>query len=176
VRIEIADSLVPIPNIIVTSTEYLIQLDNTRPLPTPILASPTIDIHIASGGDCKDVIAGDTITGCFVARDLYFGGFSLSTEPNTAAIPSTQPTPTAHACPGALPSPLVVLSGTSQTAAHPGNKWVLNTSIAPSPGKKMKPCGYVIRLDVSDRSIVNSQPGSHNWNHMETGFCLRAKP
>ncbi len=172
VRIEVADALLPFPNIIATSPEYLIQLDNTRPLPTPILASPTIDIHIASGGDCKDFIEGGSIEGCFVARDTYFGGFSLTTEPNTAAFPSNAPTPTVHACLGPLPSPAVVLSGTSETLPAPGNKWVLDTG---SP-KKMKPCGYVVRLDVWDRSIVNSHPGSHNWNHIEVGFCLRAKP
>jgi hypothetical protein len=37
----------------------------------------------------------------------------------------------------------------------------------------MKPCGYVVRLAVSDRTIVNSFPGSHNANHVEVGFCLR---
>ncbi len=39
----------------------------------------------------------------------------------------------------------------------------------------MKPCGYVVRLDVSDRTIVNSLPGEHNENNIEVGFCLRAK-
>jgi len=39
----------------------------------------------------------------------------------------------------------------------------------------MKPCGYVVRLDVSDRSIVNSYPGSHNSGAIEVGLCLRAK-
>jgi hypothetical protein len=172
VRIEVADSLVPFPNIIAASPEYRIQLDNTRPLPTPILASPTIDIHIASGGDCKDFIEGNTIVGCFVARDTYFGGFSLTTEPNTAMFPSNPPAAMVYACPEPLLSPAVVLSGTSETLSYPGNKWVLDTG---SP-VKMKPCGYVVRLDVWDRSIVGSQPGSHNWNHTEVGFCLRAKP
>jgi hypothetical protein len=39
----------------------------------------------------------------------------------------------------------------------------------------MKPCGYVVRLDVWDRTIVNSLPGEHNANNIEVGFCLRAK-
>ena len=38
----------------------------------------------------------------------------------------------------------------------------------------MRPCGYVVRLDASDRSIVNSSPGNHNINNIEAGFCLRA--
>jgi hypothetical protein len=157
VRIEIADSLLPFPNIIETSPEYLIQLDNTAPLPAPPLASPMIDIHIDSGGDCKDFIEGDPITGHFVARDTYFGAFSLSTMPNTAAFPSNPPT---------TPQP-----ATSQTPPSPGSTWNLNTA---SP-KKMKPCGYVVHLWVWDRSIVGSQPNSHNRNHIEVGFCLRAE-
>jgi hypothetical protein len=39
----------------------------------------------------------------------------------------------------------------------------------------MKPCGYVVRLDVVDRTIVNSVPGQHNSNQIEVGLCLRAK-
>lgn len=156
VQIEVADVLLPTPNIIAVSPEYRIQLDNTAPLPAPPLASPMIDIHLDSGGDCKDFLEGGTIDGHFVARDLYFGSFSLSTLPNTAAFPSNPPT---------TPQP-----ATSQTPVSPGSSWSLNTA-APVA---MKPCGYVVRLDVWDRSIVNSQPGSHNWNHIEVGFCLRA--
>ncbi|MEN6438119.1 MAG: hypothetical protein ABFD97_06015 [Syntrophobacter sp.] len=156
VRIEMADVLLPTPNIIDISPEYRIQLDNTAPLPAPPLASPMIDIHIDSGGDCKDFIEGGTIDGHFVARDLYFGGFSLSTLPNTAVFPSNPPT--------------TPQSATSQTPGSPGSAWSLKTS-APV---EMKPCGYVVRLEVSDRSIVNSYPESHNRNHVEVGFCLRA--
>jgi hypothetical protein len=39
----------------------------------------------------------------------------------------------------------------------------------------MKPCGYVVRLLVSDRTIVHSIPGSHHSNHIEVGLCLREK-
>ena len=158
VRIEIADSLLPFPNIIATSPEYLIQLDNTAPLPAPPLASPMIDIHIDSGGDCMDFVEEETIIGHFVARDIYFGGFTLSTMPNTAAFPSNPPT-----------TPQLA---TSQTPFSPGSIWHLDTG---NP-KKMKPCGYVVHLWVSDRSIIGSHPGSHNRNHIEVGFCLRKKP
>lgn len=157
VRIEVADALLPSPNIIATSPDYLIQLDNTAPLTAPPLASPMIDIHIDSGGDCKTFVEGDTLTGHFVARDTYFGGFSLATLPNTAAFPSNAPTT-------AQPS-------TSPTPVSPGSAWSLNTA-AP---KKMKPCGYVVQLQAWDRSIVGSKSGSHNYNHTEVGFCLRAK-
>jgi hypothetical protein len=157
------------PSIIGSSPWYHVQLDNTAPAPPPA-SPPTIDIHIAAGGDCKDFTQDSTITGNFVANDLYFGSWSLSTEPNTLTTPSNQPQ--AIHCP---PPPGPFLASTSPTApALPlpgGHEWCLNT-LSPI---EMKPCGYVVRLDVSDRSIVNSIPSSHNWNNIAVGFCLRAK-
>jgi hypothetical protein len=146
-------------SIFATSPWYRIQLDNTAPEGPP--ASPlTMDIHITSGGgDCKDVTVGDTITGYFIADDLHFGSWSLSTEPNTLTTPSNQPVST----------PL--LSANTPAPAPGGHNWSLNTN---SP-IAMKPCGYVVRLDVCDRTIVNSLPGEHNCNNIEVGFCLRAK-
>jgi hypothetical protein len=47
-----------------------------------------MDIHIAAGGDCKDVTQGAIVNGTFIADDLYFGGWSLGTEPNTLTTPS----------------------------------------------------------------------------------------
>jgi len=141
---------------IINSTPwYRLQLDNTAPAPPP--ASPaTIDIHISAGGDCKDATQGSTITGTFVADDLHFGAWSLSTEPNTLTTPSNQP----------------AVSGLANTDPAPlGYTWTLDTA---SP-IAMKPCGYVVRLDVWDRTIVNSLPGEHNWNDIEVGFCLRAE-
>ncbi|MGZ4816483.1 MAG: hypothetical protein ACXVZV_13790, partial [Terriglobales bacterium] len=141
-------------SIIKTSPWYRIQLDNTAPTePT------TMDIHITSGGgDCTDVTQSDTVTGTFVANDLHFGGWALSTEPNTISTPSNQPTVSGLANTDPAPGPI-------------GHAWSLNTG---SP-IKMKPCGYVVRLDVSDRSIVHSVPFQHNSNHIEVGFCLRSK-
>jgi hypothetical protein len=145
-------------SIFVSSPWYRLQLDNTAPQGPP--ASPlTMDIHITSGGgDCKDIAQGDTIIGDFIADDLHFGGWSLSTEPNTLTTPSNQPTVTG-------------LVSTSPAPAPAGHSWSLNTATPIS----MKPCGYVVRLDVVDRTIVNSVPGQHNGNHIEVGFCLREK-
>lgn len=155
VQLDIATAPVE-SSIIATSPWYNIQLDNTAPAPPPAL-NPTIDIHIAAGGDCKDFNQGGVLSGTFIADDLHFGGWSLSTEPNTVATPSNQP----------QPDPF--LAGTSPAPGPGGHGWKLNTGTP----VKMKPCGYVVRLDVSDRSIVNSVPGSHNGNHIEVGFCLR---
>lgn len=135
---------------------YRVQLDNTGPVGPPALP-PTMDVHIITGGgDCTDANQGVVVNGTFVADDAYFGGWGLSTEPDTLSTPSNQPT-------------VLGLAGTDP-APSPGHAWSLDTG---NP-KKMKPCGYVVRLDVSDRSIVGSYPGSHNSNHIEVGFCLRA--
>jgi len=146
------------PSIIASSPWYSMLIDNTGPVGPPALF-PTMDIHIAAGGDCKDFVEGVTISGDFIADDAHFGGWSLSTEPNTFTTPSNPP----------QPSPF--LAGTSPAPGPGGHGWTLNTA---SP-VKMKPCGYVVRLDVSDRSIVNSYPGSHNSGAIEVGLCLRAK-
>lgn len=143
-------------SIVSSSPWYRLQLDNTAPsqTSTPV----TMDLHIAAGGDCKDFNQGTPLSGTFIADDLHFGAWALSTEPNSVSTPSNQP------------APLPLLSSTSPAPAPSGNGWTLSTT---SP-IQMKPCGYVIRLDVWDRSILNSYPGSHDWNHVEVGFCLRA--
>src|SRR5919198_4540290 len=112
--------------------------------------APEATIHIDSGGDCKDFAKGTPVDGHFVARDLNFGVFSLRTLPASQGPPN--PTPS---------------SGISQTATAPGDPWNLATG-------GMNPCGYVVLLQVWDRAIVNSQPGVHNYNENDVGFCLRA--
>jgi hypothetical protein len=135
---------------------YSILIDNTAPAAPPALP-PTINLEIGAGEDCKDVTEGATISGVFIADDEHFGGWGLSTEPNSATTPSNQP----------QPDPAI--ASTTSAPWPAGNGWTLNTA---SP-VKMKPCGYVVRLEVSDRSIVDSEPGIHNWNAIEEGFCLR---
>ncbi|HEB69258.1 MAG TPA: hypothetical protein ENI88_06520 [Desulfobulbus sp.] len=121
---------------------YKIQLDNT---------APSADIHIDSGGDCKDFVEGVTLTGRFVARDIHFGHYSIRTLPTS--LSPTSPAPA---------------GGTSQTVLAPGDAWSLNTS-------SMQPCGYVIELRVWDRTIVGSMPHQHNYARADLGFCLRKK-
>lgn len=140
-----------------SSIWYKIQLDNTAPAPPPAIPL-TMDIHIAGMGDCKDFTQGVVINGTFIADDTHFGGWGLSTEPNTISTPSNQPS-------------VSLLANTDPAPAPGGHAWSLDTG---NP-IQMKPCGYVVRLDVSDRTIVNSVPGQHNSNHIEVGLCLRAQ-
>lgn len=138
VWLELADST---DKVLATTPQYLIQLDNT---------APTVDIHIDSGGDCKQFIPPATISGHFVATDLHFGVFSLSTLPTT--MNPNQPS--------AAPLP-----STSETLPVPGSPWTLSTT-------GMTPCGYVVDLQAWDNSIVGSGPGGHNYNTIQVGFCL----
>jgi hypothetical protein len=154
IRLEMANPLdVPIG----TTPWYSIQLDNTAPRRKPLsppYQPPAVncEIHIDSGGDCKDFGKDTLIEGHFVARDEYFGGFTLTTLPSSMS-PANPTTPTPN---------------TSQTATFTagGDEWHLDTST-------MLPCGYVVLLQIWDRSIVNSLPDHHNYNYYDVGFCLR---
>jgi hypothetical protein len=121
---------------------YNIRLDNTRPT-----AEITID-----GGACDKYHPGDVITGKFVARDTYFGHFELDTLP----LSMSPPKPTTGTPPAS--------SGETQTAIS-GDAWELKTS-------SMKPCGYVVRVRVWDRTIRDSAIGHHNRTDDDKGFCI----
>lgn len=136
-----------------------IQLDNTAPIADPTKWTALrnkLDIHIDSGGDCKKFKTGDKIKGHFVAQDVNFGTFSLSVLPSVVDGVASNP---------AIPNPNTPYD---MTVDPPGSEWSLDTS---SPNE-MKPCGYVVLLEAWDRSIVNSVPGSHNYNRTSVGFCL----
>lgn len=151
--LELAD---PLDIVLSTTPWYRIQLDNTAPKTSAQLAPPTIDLHIDNGGDCKDFTVTTEIDGHFVAVDTYFGAWSLQTLPSTITPPPNEPVAFNPA-----------ISTTTETEVYPGHQWKLVTT-------GMTPCGYVVMLQVWDRSIVGSFPGSHNYNHAEVGFCLRA--
>ncbi len=140
--------------------QWFVKLEIADMADNPILgAVPDIDVlqldntapqavlHIDSGGDCGKFAVGAVLNGHFVGRDLNFGGYSLYTLP--------------------FNGPISPSGGTVQTAVAPGDVWTLNTA-------GMTPCGYVIELDVSDRSIVNSGYASHNRASSSAGFCLLA--
>jgi hypothetical protein len=140
--LEIADSS---DNVLGRTPNYLVQLVNTAPI---------ADIHIDSGGDCKQFVKGsESITGHFVATESgtgttgQIGHYTLQTLPG-----------------GNAPSPS---SGTSDTGASPGAPWSLSLA-------GMNPCGYVVLLDVWDNTILNSEYGAWNGNDSSVGFCVVA--
>lgn len=125
-------------NTLDTSAVHFIQLDNTGPM---------TEVHISSGGDCKDFVQGVTVAGSFTATDLHFGHYALRTVPLSMS-----------------PNAPVPSSGNASTV---GAGWHLDTA-------GMPPCGYVVELRAYDRSIVGSQPGSWNGGYDDVGLCLRA--
>ena len=63
--------------------------------------------------------------------------------------------------------------GYNNTALSPGDKWELPTEL---PTGNMKPCGYVIAVEVNDLAILNSGKGSFYSGHYSwasIGFCLK---
>lgn len=136
-----------------------LQLDNTAPRrkPASVPYEPpevTCDVQITSpGGDCSDFNPSTvpSIAGTFVARADHFGGFSLITTPDTLGPPE----------------PATPVASTTETNAFAlgGSPWTLGLA-------GMKPCGYVIRLEVTNRSIIDSQPGTHGSNYSDVGFCI----
>jgi hypothetical protein len=115
-------------------------------------------IHIdpASGGDCNSFKVKDVIDGHFVAIDPYLSGYTLHTEP--FAAPAGQLTPTS----GAVSTPF---AGPDPAPPPGGLAWQLDT-------KDMKPCGYIVRLQASDRAIVDSQWVGHHAA-APVGWCLK---
>ena len=110
--------------------------------------APQAAVHLDNNLDCSQFVIGTPLNGHYVAYDLNFGSFSMGSEPYSG--------------------PLTPSSGIVPTAPLPsvGNPWTLDTSSLPK-------CGYVVQLNVWDRSIVNSSPGSHNYAPASVGFCLQ---
>ena len=120
---------------------HRVKLDNT---------GPTASIDIVSGaGNCGKFGIGAVLTGTFVARDDYLGSYSLSVEPAVNDPGEGIPVPS---------------GGNVNTPPAPGAGWTLNTA-------GMATCGYVIRVVVSDRAILDSQSVGH-YDSDSAGFCL----
>lgn len=120
---------------------HRVQLDNTGP-------EASIDI-VTGTGNCGKFGIGTILSGNFVARDDYLKGYGLSIEPGVNAAGVVELLP-----PG----------GNVNTPVSPGTGWSLKTA-------GMLACGYVIRLNVHDRAIVDSQSVGHHSSD-SAGFCL----
>jgi hypothetical protein len=110
--------------------------------------APSAEISI-DGGACDPHGPGSPLTGRFVARDANFGKFILETLPASLSPPA----------------PTTATPPTSPTTVSPGDAWALASA-------GLTPCGYVVRVLVWDRAIVNSLPGIHNSNADDAGFCI----
>ena len=127
-----------------------VQLDNTL---NTASVDPANAAHLAfdpgqlSATNCGKFTAGMTITGTFDARDTWFAGWSFGLLP----FP--------------LPSGALTTSVPLATSEAPvGSTWSLITT-------GLGPCGYVLRLGVSDRAIVDSVTTGRTV-YVDIGFCL----
>ncbi|HEV8284485.1 MAG TPA: hypothetical protein VGQ09_09250 [Chitinophagaceae bacterium] len=120
-------------------------------------AAPDVHIHIdpAIGGDCADFTKGTDITGTYSMLDAHAGSFAISVTPNKGAIVDVDGTGT---------SSLSYPGGTLPNGGKSGT-FIIHTAGVPK-------CGYNVRIDAWDRTIVSSHTiGLYN-NDIQ-GFCLR---
>ena len=104
---------------------------------------------ISSDESCGQVTVGTTITGDYSATDPFLSGYGFDLAPNPEN------------------NTVVYVQNASSTATNVTGTWDIDTG---SP--KMIPCGYSITIVVSDRTIINSEPGSGHVGSASTGFCL----
>lgn len=136
----------PLSGVIWPGTQVItVKLDNQGP-------SASININpgpAGTPGACGVFTVGSILTGTYSAFDQHFGHLTLSVEPAGGVMtPSSRSYPT------------VPTTGESGT-------WSLNTA-------GMQPCGYVVRIHVWDRTIVNSGYVGF-YNSDVKGFCLVAR-
>ena len=118
---------------------------------------PDVQIHIdpAIGGDCADFTTGTDITGTYTMLDTHAGSFSISVTPNKGAVVDVDGTGT---------SGLSYVAGTLPGGGKSGS-FVIHTGGVPK-------CGYNVRIDAYDRTIVSSH-SIGLYNNDIQGFCLR---
>jgi hypothetical protein len=146
-----------------TRQDVIVTLDEFPPVP-----AISIDQVSTDGGatwnpaaDCDNFTPGVWIRGTYSVADQHFGSVNLVVEPSGPANGATPlfgaplPVPTTG-----FPRSYPGVPTTGETAT-----WSLNTA-------NMQPCGYVVRLDAADRTIVSANGG---WTaNASVGFCLRA--
>jgi len=140
------------PGPVWTSNVVTVKIDN---------ADPDAAITITSGGGpCADFTIGDVVSGTYSATDLHFGSLRLSVSPAMGGS-FTSPPP----LPAGSTMPLTRTYGGGVPTTGDLGSWSLDTSGMPR-------CGYVVRLHVWDRTIVNSGfIGRHD--SAVVGLCLR---
>lgn len=144
IRIEAKDPA----NIIYPGNVVTVRLDNQAP------QFPAGTFKITSGGgSCADFLLGDVIEGTYQVTDEHFNSLNLAVLPALGGVFTS-------------PSPLPRTYPTVPTTGEAGT-WKLDTTGMPK-------CGYVVRLNATDRTIVNSG-GIGFYNETFVGLCLRDK-
>jgi hypothetical protein len=125
------------------------QMDNT--LNAAIVAGDPdngADLHLNTLGACRQPRG--ALSGRFVARDAHFWSWSISVHGGPGpSVPAT---------------PLTVAIGQFTQTPATGQPFSVDLSA-------LAPCGYVVRLGVTDRAVVDSA-GFGRTVYVERGVCL----
>jgi hypothetical protein len=147
-----------------TRTNVIVALDEDRPVPVIAITAFSTDGGATWGpaADCEEFTPGVWVQGTYSVSDAHFSSLNLNVEP---VIPANGATPV-RGLP--LPNPpgttLFPRSYPAVSTNGEGGVWSLNTA-------GMDPCGYIVRIDVGDRTIVSANGG---WTaSTSVGFCLR---
>ena len=138
-----------------------VALDEVAPTAAITITDVSTDGGLTWGAaaDCGDFAPGVWLRGTYSTSDVHFGSLNLIVEPPG---PANGATPVHGSPPGVttpFPRSYPLVSTNGETAT-----WSLNTT-------GMEQCGYVVRMDVGDRTIVSAGGG---WtNAASVGFCLR---
>ena len=127
-----------------------VQMDNTvRAVAQPSDTVNAGDLELFTAGACR-WLRGVPLQGRFVARDRHFASWSISVLGGPGGqIP---------------PHPLTVAITTNTETQFLGEPFALDLS-------GLDPCGYVVRLTIADRAIVNSVTTGHHAV-IDRGVCL----
>lgn len=108
------------------------------------------DLILNTAGACK--VPHGPLAGTFVARDLFFWHWGISVTGGPGG-----PIP---------PIPLTVGISTGTQTPMSGTSFTLNFS-----DPMIAPCGYVVRLAITDR-VVNNSATAGRITYVERGICL----
>jgi hypothetical protein len=137
-----------------TRTSVDVTLDQEPPV-AEVLITGFVDPVFGSqpAVPCGDFAKGVKITGTFdITDNMGVGTYFFTLEPNPFD-PAPPP-----------PAPVTFVVDPASTATHQFGTWELNTT-------GFLPCGYVVRVDAYDRTIVNCGTSWHVFDSV--GFCLR---
>ena len=126
-----------------------VQMDNTLN-GSIVLGDPddAADLNLSTLGACR--LPRGPLNGTFVARDRHFYSWSIG----VAGGPGT-PIP---------PTPLTVAISNGTQTPLAGEPFTIDLSA-------LEPCGYVVRLGVTDRAVVSSAYFGRTVT-VERGVCL----
>ena len=126
-----------------------VQMDNTlNGFVTLSDLDDAADLHLDTLGACR--LPRGPLHGTFVARDKHFLSWNLVVVGGPGG-----PMP---------PTPLSVGILQSTQTSVAGEPFTIDLSL-------LQPCGYVVRLEVSDRAVVNSASVGRT-TYVERGVCL----